>query len=441
MLSIASVVLFAGLFATPALAAVDLQATYQQARDNDPAFQKARLQNRANLEVTDQALAAFYPSLVAEGEYNKTKQKLASSENTYYSGGDSDFPTKTYSLSLTQPLFNWGTWVRYQQSKSLVAQADLELEIARQDLIMRCAELYLKALSATDSLSFAKAELAAIELNNRSAEKRYTAGLVPITDLYDSRARLSTLTAKESGAKDTLDDALRGLEQITGKYHAELASLQPQLEFPAPDPASEEEWVKKGREQNTLVLARQATVAVAEREVERQRAGHYPTMDFLYRFNNRDTEGSLFGGGSQIDTTEMVVNLKLPLFQGFYVNSKTREARGIHEASRQDLEKEARAVERLVRSSYQGVMGAIKRIRALETALEAQEMTLKAKKKGFDNGLLTSLAVLDAERDLYYIKLDYANARYDYLLNSLKLKQGAGILQESDIVAINNWLH
>ena len=434
---ILAVSIFFILLPNRAPAAFNLLETYQLARENDPVYRKAVHQNRAGLEVKNQALARFYPALNAEGQYKKTEEEIVSSDNTYYTDGESDYPTTSYSVALTQPLFNYTIWVGYKQAKAQVMLAELELEIARQELIMRSAEVYTEALSAKDNLVFAETELAAVSLNNISAEKRYSAGLVAVTDLYDSRARLSTSIAKRAAAEDVLDDALRALEEITGKLPAAFARLREGIPLVDPAPADEEQWVTQALAQNPVLLARTHAVAVASREVERQKSAHYPTVDLTYSFNNRDTEGSLFGGGSEVKTTEAMVTMKLPIFQGWYVSSKTTEARELLKAANEELSREKRGVERQVRSAYQGVLSSIERVRALEDALEAQLLTLQAKKKGFDAGLLTSLAVLDAERDLFFIKTDYATARYDYLINTLRLKRGAGILGEEDVVAVN----
>lgn len=418
-------------------AAFNLLETYQLARENDPVYRRAVYLNKAGLQAKNQALARFYPALNAEGQYKETEEEIVSSDNTYYTDGESDYPTTSYTVALTQPLFNYTIWVGYKQAEAQIMQAELELEIARQELIMRSAEVYIEALSAKDNLVFAETELAAVSLNNISAEKRYSAGLVAVTDLYDSRARLSTSIAKRAAAEDSLDDALRALEEITGKLPEAFARLREGIPLVNPEPADEKQWVTQALEQNPVLIARSHAVEVARREVERQKSAHYPTVDLTYSFNNRDTEGSLFGGGSEVETTEAMVTMKLPIFQGWYVSSKTTEARELLKAAKEELDREKRGVERQVRSAYQGVLSSIERVKALEAALEAQLMTLQAKKKGFDAGLLTSLAVLDAERDLFFIKTDYATARYDYLINTLRLKQGAGILDEEDVVAVN----
>lgn len=427
------------LLASPVLAGADLMQVYQLAKNNDPAFARIEYMYRATGETKRQAFAGFLPTLSAEGEYVDTSQDIISSDNDVFGSGTSDFDTTSYTISLVQPIFNYSTWKRYDQAKAEVAQSAMEYEVAKQDLMMRSAEAYFTGLAAGDNLEFAKSEVASISLNNRAAEKRYSAGLATVTDLYDSRARLSTSTARVTDAENVLDDSLRGVEEITGEYFYTLVPCLVGRTLVAPDPLDEEEWVQRATMQNPSILMKRQEVQVAVFEVKRQRAGHYPTVDLVGRFNNRDTDGSLFGGGSEVETTEVLLTAKVPLYQGGYVSSRTREAKYLLKAAKRELTREERAVERQVRKAYQGVLGSIRRVEALAKAVEAQELTLKAKHKGFKSGLLTGIAVLDAERDLYYIRLDYATARYDYLLNSLRLKQGAGILQDQDLIAMNEW--
>ena len=424
---------------SPVQAGADLLQVYQLAKKNDPAYARIEYMNRATLETKRQALAGFLPTLMAEADYTDTSQDIISSDNTYFDSGTSDYGTTTYTISLVQPLFNYSTWKRWDQAKAEVAQSAMEFEVAKQDLMMRSAETYFVALAAVDNLEFAKSEVASIALNNKAAEKRYSAGLATVTDLYDSRARLSTSTARVTDAENVLDDSLRGVEEITGQYFYDLCRCQQKRTLQGPEPLDEQEWVQRALSQNPAILMKRYEVEVAVAEIKRQQAGHYPTINLEGRFNNRDTDGSLFGGGSEVETTEFMVIAKLPLYQGGYVASRTREAKLLRESAKRELVRQERAVKRQVRKAYQGVLGSIRRVEALGKAVEAQELTLRAKHKGFKSGILTGIAVLDAERDLYYIRLDYATARYDYLLNSLRLKQGAGILQEQDLVALNEW--
>ena len=65
---------------------------------------------------------------------------------------------------------------------------------------------------------------------------------------------------------------------------------------------------------------------------------------------------------------------------------------------------------------------------------------MESKREGFAAGLDTNLQVLDAQRDLFRAARDYYAARYEYILNVLRLKQAVGTLDENDLRLVNGWL-
>ena len=179
---------------------------------------------------------------------------------------------------------------------------------------------------------------------------------------------------------------------------------------------------------------------VAELEVKRQNAAHYPTLDLVSSFDNENTEDSLFGGSSEVETYKIGVQFNLPLYQGGEVASKARSARHEVGIAQQDLVKQSRSVARKTRSAFLGVDSSLKRVDALAQSLDANRLALEAKQEGYMSGLFTSLSVLDAERDLALVSIDHAQARYDYILNSLRLKLAVGTLTEQDLQDLENWL-
>jgi outer membrane protein len=176
---------------------------------------------------------------------------------------------------------------------------------------------------------------------------------------------------------------------------------------------------------------------VAAQEIRRQRAGYSPTLDFVATHANRKQGGTLFGGGSHVETTDVSLRLSVPIFEGGLTNALTDEAVVRHRRALEDVEQERRAVERQTRAAYLGVVGAMSRVKALQQGVASQEASLKAKQESLRAGLLTLLPVLDAERDLYLSLRDFARARYDYLLNRLRLKQSVGSLSDEDLVAFD----
>jgi outer membrane protein len=198
-----------------------------------------------------------------------------------------------------------------------------------------------------------------------------------------------------------------------------------------------ERWVDSAFDQNLLLRARREAVEVARQEVERQRAGHYPSVNLQLTHNRRDSGSTLFGGGSSVETTDVAVRLAVPIFDGFLTTAVTREAAHRFQKSQEDLELERRSVERQTRLAYDGTITGVALIRALRQSVDSQQSAVSAKEEGYRAGLLTLLPVLDAQRDLYLAKRDYAQARYDYLVNRLKLKQAAGSLAESDLGSVS----
>ena len=192
--------------------------------------------------------------------------------------------------------------------------------------------------------------------------------------------------------------------------------------------------------QNYSLLARHAAADSASEEIKRQRAGHYPTLDLVGTRTRNDDDGSITGPGIRADSTVVGLQLNVPLFQGGLISSRTQEAAHRYDAAQQEFEATRRATERQARASYLGVAGGAAKVTALSQAVVASESAVEAKTQGFAAGINSNLDVLDAARDLYRAKRDLSSARYDYLLNLLRLKQAAGTLSESDLMQVNGWL-
>lgn len=432
-------VFFCLVFLSQSVLGAGLMDIYQLAQKNDPAFQVANFQNLAVKEGRRQAIARLLPTLSGSAEYMETTQDIKSSDNTVFGAGKTDFDTNSYSLTITQPVFHWDLIAGYRQSKAENLRAEAEYTIAAQDLIVRVADLYLQALVVEDQLAFIRAEEAAVKKHFELASGRYEGGKAPKTDMYDAKARWATVQAQAIENRNQRDDALQALQEITGAPIAGLNSLQEDIPLVSPDPDNIDHWIQGALKQNPSIELQKQAVKVARKEVSRQRAGHYPTLDLIGRYNHEDTDGTLFGGGSEVESKDVLLQLNVPIYQGGYVNSRVREARHQLSAASQDMIKQKRAIERQARSAYLGVNSALKRIDALKQSIISNQLALEAKREGFLSGLYTSLAVLDAERDLYLVKQDYAQARYDYLLNSLKLKQATGSLSEMDLAQFDKW--
>ncbi|MCK9230855.1 MAG: TolC family outer membrane protein [Syntrophales bacterium] len=419
---------------------LDLTRALALALEHDPRLAGMRHEGDATKEVLRQAWGAVLPVLAAEGVHTETTQNIISTDNQVFGSGKSDFPTTEYTLTLTQPVFNFASFKNIQRAREIVRSSELELEAARQDLAVRVAMAYFRVLAAGDRLEATEAEETAVSSHHELISERFNRGLSTRTEFYDAKARLAEVQATRLIAESDLDDAHQALKEIIGRPAGNLVPLRDELPLVPADPADAESWIDAAIQQNPSLEALRRTVEAARKEIQRQRAGHYPHVNLEANYNWRDTKGTLFGGGSEVETTNFLVRMNVPLYQGGIVSSRTREATHLMKASLQDEERLTRSLQREVRAAFFGVGNSIQRVQALAEAVEAQRLALEGKKEGHRSGLYTILAVLDGERDYSLARQNYAMARYDYIINSLILKQTVGTLGGDDIAAVNGWL-
>jgi outer membrane protein len=421
--------------------AEDLMDVYRKAMLSDPQLLSAQHAHSAAGESVKESVGRMLPQLGFEYSRSNTTQDVKASTNALQPVGKKAFITKDYSLTLTQPLFNWSIYATYEQSKADLQRADAEFASKQQDLILQSAERYLETLAAEDQLNLAEAEKLALKRHLDLVQGMMSSGMARKTELYDAQARYANAEATEISARSDQDDKLQALREMVGELSGSLAMLKDDLKLVEPEPHDPESWMKAATEQNPRVILQDRAVEVSRYDVSLQKAGHYPTLDLTARLNDHNSEDSvLLSGASDVETRDIMLRLNIPIFEGGIVNSRTRRSEQLHEKALQDLIETRRAVQRAARAAYFGIISSISKVEALAVSVKSQELALQAKEQGFRSGLYTSLDVLDAQREAYVAKRDYARARYDYLLNSLRLKHAAGTLNEADIEAINLWL-
>lgn len=418
----------------------NLEEIYRKSLENDPEFVGSLHAKRAALESLSQAQAAYLPNISLDVERTETTQDVISSDNAVFAIGEIRFPTNSYTLKLTQPLFQWASIVRIRQAEVETKRAEVEYFKARQDLMLRTTERYMKVLTAEDLLEFSESEKTAVKRQLELARGRYRMGLARLTDKLDAEARYAWVESVSIENRFAVEDSQQELRESTGELPKNLNKLKKDITLSRPDPEDLQIWIDTAMESNPDMLIERYAVEIARHEMERQKAGHLPTLDMVARQNYRETGGTLFGGGSEVTNQDILLRFSLPIYEGGRVSSLSRETAELYAKAKQDLEQQTRLVKRETTAAYHGVIHAISKVKALGQAVTSQQRTLKAKREGFKSGLNTNITVLDAERDLYQAKKDYAQARYEYLLDSLRLKKVTGNLTEQDLLAINNWL-
>ncbi len=425
--------ILAALFSGAPAISADLMQVYREAQSNDQQYLAARAAADAGREKGPQGLAGLLPSI--NGSANTVWN-----ENTYRPENgpksSSDFNTHSYGVSLTQPLFNWQRFVEYGQGQLLVAQAEAVFAQASQDLILRVAQAYFDVLYAEENLKAVRSNKQAIGQQLEQAKKNFEVGTATITDSQEAQARFDLADAQEIAAQSDLEVKRYALRVIVGKEVGELNRLKPQAELRPPQPAAMDKWVDAAQKDSFEVQAQQAQAEIAAKEVQRMRAGHYPTVDIEANYGKSNT---LAGFSSMVEADSRNIGLKLtiPIFQGGYVNSKTREAAANKLAAQAGLENTKRMAALNAQQSYLGVVNGLAQIRALDAALVSGTSALESNKLGYEVGVRINIDVLNAENQVYVTKRELAKARFDTLLSQLRLKASVGTLSETDLEQIN----
>lgn len=419
--------------------AANLLEIYHDAQEQDATFASAKAAYKVGLEKAPQGMALLLPTVgvSANTTYNDVDTQYRGT--SIFSSGTKKYNTSGYTLSLNQPIYRKQNFAQYEQGKSQTAQAEAQFAIARQDLVLRVAQAYFDALLAQDNVALAGAQKAAISEQLAQAKRNFEVGTATITDTHEAQARYDLTTAQEIAALNDLEIKRRSLQRLIGKLPAELAPLGNKLPLTLPEPNDMDKWVESAETQNLQLQIQKAALEIANQEVERNRGGHFPTLDLVATYGDNSASGGSTGG---FDTKSTTVGLQLnvPVFQGGLVSSKVREAVAGQEKARQDTEDARRQVDLQARQAFLGVTSGAAQVKALEQALVSSQSSLDSTKLGFEVGVRTSVDVLNAQQQLYSAKRDLSQARYNYILSQLKLRAAVGTLAEDDLVQVNKWL-
>jgi outer membrane protein len=418
----------------PPVHSADLLQVYQDALANDAELRAAEANYRATLEANPLARSALLPQISADGELGG-----------FYSNPDgaSSIDGSRYDLSLNlfQSLYDQRNRIALTQADLLIASAAADLEAARQELIRRVSEAYFQVLLAEETLTFRRAEREAIGRQLEQTQRRFEVGLIAITDVREAQARFDLARADEILATNDLNLANEELAVITNTYYERLASLRPDAMLPSgPDPEDPEQWVSVALENNQELLARRLGSDIAREQIARQRAEGRPTLGLAASVS--DTGFSGVDSPQFRDSSDAQVGLRLniPIYTGGRVSALTREAREEFEAAQEAVVFTERRVVQVTRSSFLSVVSNAARAGALQQAVISNQASLEATEAGFEVGTRTQVDVLLALQELFRAQRDLAAARYNFLVDRLRLQRAVGSLSEADLRLINEFL-
>jgi outer membrane protein len=419
--------------------AEDLLDIYQLAAREDAQLQAAQADFEATGEFRPQAVSALLPQVNLSGQYARQELDSTRTLDGVVDTRSGSFTTEGYTLRLDQIIYDHSLVVQLRQADSSIAQARAELHVITQALVLRVSEAYFNVLAAQDNLDFAIAEKEAIGRQLEQARERFEVGMIAITDVKEAQAAYDLALAQQVGAENQLAVSREALQVITGQLPGGLRKLRARIPLLTPVPADVDQWVATAIKRNLRLIAAQFATETASLEVDRRRAGHYPTLGLFAEKAENDSGGGVFGA-TETDDEIIGLQLNIPIFSGGFVTSSTREASYLFEQAQDLQELQRREAVRQTRASYLNVIAGISRVQALRQALESNRAAAAAAQAGFEVGTRTSVDVLLALRETFRTQRDLSRARYNYLLNTLRLKQAAGTLTGDDLVKLNAWL-
>lgn len=438
--TIQAVFVLTALAVTPAALAVDLMDIYGQAQVNDARYAAAKAQYLAQQERLPQARAGLRPDINFEAGFDYNDIDVEYDQPTFNSGRR-DYNAYNYGITLLQPLYRRQNMLAVDQATIQTAQAATELDLANQDLVLRTAQAYFDILLARFNLNTVRSQKAAVREQLEQAKRNFVVGTATITDQREAQARYDLVVAQELGAENDLRVATEAVQVLIGQpVQGELARLKPGVSLTAPTPTDMKAWVEQSYQSSLQVLRAQQTLEIAQTEVQRQRAGHQPTLDLVGSLARNDQESSAFGVGSDTQSGVIGLQFNLPLYQGGAISSRTREAVAGQERAAQELEEARRLVAQDTREAYLGVTTGIAQVNAFEQAVASTRLQLESTKLGQQVGVRTALDVLNAEQQIVIAQRDLAQAVYDTILSQLRLQAAVGRLAEADVQDVNRLL-
>lgn len=454
--------LIAAIFvsSTSPLFADTLQDVYELALKNDAKLKSAEASYRANIETENQAFSQLLPQVTGDASYSETDNDVESKNPfTNDSTGvppsflaptitETETEDEVYSVSLQQKVFDLPSWFNFKSGKAITQQAEAQLAADQQALIVRVSEAYFNVLRANDNLKAAIAEEQATKRQLDQTQQRYDVGLIAITDVHEARATYDNTVVQRLTFEGDLGTSYEALTVLTGSFHNNLWELNADYAIIDPTPVDRDAWVQFALKNNYQLAAASASTEASRQSAKAKKMEHMPKVTASYTYNDitsdgdsdnqitgisddfyQETEGSTWG-----------VTLTIPIYSGGGISSQRRQAYEQYNATLQTEIDTRRTVIQATRSLHLNMVTDVQRVKARARGIISTRSALEATEAGYEVGTRNIVDVLQARRALYASIRDYANSRYDYVINMLKLKQQAGILSPQDILDLNKAL-
>lgn len=422
--------------------ASDLSDIYELAKSNDGRMAVAQSARRNQQEIVPQAFAKMLPS--ASFSAFTGREEMENINNATSVNYNDSYHINGYGVNITQPLFDAEIWYEYQSAKQLESQSSTELEASQQELIIRVATVYIEVLRAQNSLVIAQEEEKVVKQQLANARKRLRDGLISETDLYEAEAVYDAVKLNRIVAEGEVDIKLENITLLTGRGYTKLMDFSRKLPVGFPSPRKLDHWIAKAERKSLAVKTAEFAYEATKSSLDMVKGRHYPKVNITASYIDSSNDGASYEGNDfdyEYEASNVVINVNIPLYSGGSVSSKVRQFYHINQEARGNLDLQRQLARQGAKNYFSKLTVGEHRIEAAEQAIVSSQNAVKSAKKGFDIGIRTLLEVLDAERRFYTAEKVFADAKYDFIINSLKLKLAAGDLDDKDISRLDKYLN
>ncbi|MDG1988058.1 MAG: TolC family outer membrane protein [Halieaceae bacterium] len=440
------------------ISAESLSDIYQLALKNDSQLRAEKAKYKAQKEQKYVALAPLLPQINAVYRLQNQDSTTVRESINFSSNGSLvavDTTTKTdieidgYEFRVDQALFDLSAWFTFAAGKQLSKQAEATFAANQQNLITRVVVAYLEVLRSKDNLAASRAQERAFIKQLEQSQQRFEVGLIAVTDVYEASAARDLAEVNRIIDQNDVAVALEQLSVLTDKPHNELHTLKEDFNASPPDPIDRAQWVEFALRNNFSLRASQAAEEAARQNSRAFRSKHSPVVRGTYNYSDYDLTGNLLRTPAtgfdtrpdQIEETESwMIEFSVPLSTGGLISANRRRAAQEFNAARQDRINLTRNTIANTRSLHMTVVSDVSRVKARKQSIISSKSALDATQAGYEVGTRNVVDVLNAQNALFAAKRDYANSRYDYISNLLRLKEQAGLLTPDDIFSLDGHL-
>ncbi|WP_039916601.1 TolC family outer membrane protein [Cellvibrio mixtus] len=413
---------------------------YELALQNDAQLKADKAKYEAGLQNKTISRAGLLPQINAA--YEARKEDSETTNNRTNVTTKDDYDSKGWRISLNQPLFNMASWFTYKQGVKLSEQAEAQFGADQQSLIVRVAEAYFNVLRSIETLEATIAEEKALSKQLEQTKQRFEVGLTAITEVHEAQAAFDSARAATLEARGNLGISYEALEVLTGKPEDKVAPLSAKFPVINPEPANRANWVEFALTNNYNLKASKLQADASLQNARANRSNHLPTVGASLGYSDNDTDGTRSSGlvDSTTDGSSVTISVDVPIFSGGATTGRSRQAYAQYTQAQELYNSTQRNVIQNTRALHLSVETDVASVQARKQAIVSNQSALEATQSGYEVGTRNLVEVLLSQRNLYQARRDYSNALFDYVIDTIKLREVAGMLTPADVQEIDKWL-